>query len=184
MSFQTDTEDQVKKLNIRLNKIGTVGIPMAAAGTLDNMAFESRKISTRIFKGKYIIRSNWTQRGMLFEKTKRGGPIKHMESRSGNVREYAGLLEKGGTVKAENKYLPIPALGSRISKSKHKRIGRRFRMDRLTQRQRMPKISGSSKRRFAAMLNIARKEKFFGPFLVSKDDAGGDDSIPRGNFNL
>lgn len=182
MGFQTDTENQIKKLNVRLNKIGSVGIPKAAAGTLDNMAFESRKIATRIFKGKHIIRSTWTQRGMLFEETRRGIPIKHMESRSGNVLGYAGLLEKGGTIKAENKYLPIPALGSRISKSKHKRISRRFRTDKLQVR-RMPKISGSPKRRFAAMLNIARKEKFFGPFLVTKDDAGSD-RLPHGIFNL
>lgn len=183
MSFQTDTEDQVKKLNVRLNKIGSAGIPAAAAGTLDNMAFESRKMAIKTFERKHIIRSNWTQRGMRFEKTRKGIPIRHMESRSGNVRDYAGLLEKGGTIKAKNKYLPIPALGSRISKSKHKRIGRRFRMDKLSQVRRMPKVSGSPKRRFAAMLNIARKEKFFGPFLVTKDDAGSD-RIPKGIFNL
>lgn len=183
MSFQTDTEEQIKKFNHRLKQIGDIGIPIAAAGTLDNMAFESRKISIRMFKGKHIIRSNWTQRGMLFEKTRKGIPIKHMEARSGNVREYADLLERGGTVQADNKYLPIPALGSRVSKSKTKRIARRFRMDRLSNVRRLPKISGSVSRRFAAMLNIARKEKYFGPFLVTKQEAGSE-RIPRGIFNL
>lgn len=183
MSFKTDTEDQIKKYNRRLRQIGDIGIPLAAAGTLDNMAFESRKMSTRTFERKFIIRSNWTQRGMLFEKTKKNIPIRHMESRSGNTRDYAALLEMGGTVTAENKFLPIPALGSRVSKSKRKRIARRFRMDRLDGVRRMPKISGSPTRRFAAMLNIGRKEKFFGPFLITKQDAGGE-RMPVGIFNL
>ncbi len=181
MSFQTDTDIQIKKYNRRLRKIGKVGIPLAAAGTLDKMAFESRKISIKTFNRKYTIRSNWTERGMLFQKTKKGIPIKHMESRSGNTREYADLLEKGGTVRADNQLLPIPALGARVSKSKRKRIAKRFRMPLKARR--LPKISGSPTRRFAAMLNIARKEKFFGPFLITKSDAGGD-RLPVGIFNL
>ena len=180
--FSTDVDIQIKKYNKRLKQIGSKGIPLAAAGTLDNLAFESRKISIRIFEGKHIIRSNWTQRGMLYERTKKNIPIQQMQSRSGNTRDYAALLEEGGTVRAENKYLPIPALGARISKSKRKRIARRFRMDRLDVR-RMPKISGSPTRRFAAMLNMARKEKYFGPFLVTKEEAGSD-RLPRGIFNL
>ena len=56
-------------------------------------------------------------------------------------------------------------------------------MDRLSQVRRMPKISGSPTRRFAAMLNIARREKFFGPFLITKDETGGE-RLPRGIFIL
>ena len=181
MSFKTDTEQQIKKYNRRLRKIGRVGIPLGAAGTLDNMAFESRKISIKTFNRKFIIRSNWTERGMRFQKAKKGIPIKHMESRSGNIREYADLLEKGGTVRADNQLLPIPALGARVSKSKRKRIAKRFRMPLKARR--LPKISGSPTRRFAAMLNIARKEKYFGPFLITKSEAGSD-RLPVGIFNL
>lgn len=183
MGFQTDTADQIKKYNRRLKQIGKIGIPLAAAGTLDNLAFESRKISIRIFEGKHIIRSNWTQRGMRFEKAKKNVPIKQMESRSGNTRDYAALLEHGGTIRAENKFLPIPALGSRVSRSKRKRIAKKFKMNQLSGVRRMPKISGSPTRRFTAMLNIARKEKFFGPFLVTKGEAGSD-RLPVGIFNL
>ena len=181
MGFKTDTDIQIKKYNRRLRKIGKVGIPLAAAGTLDHMAFESRKISIKTFNRKHIIRSNWTERGMRFQKTKKGIPIKHMESRSGNIREYADLLEKGGTVRADNQLLPIPALGARVSKSKRKRIAKKFKMPLKARR--LPKISGSPTRRFAAMLNIARKEKYFGPFLITKLDAGGD-RLPVGIFNL
>ena len=168
MSFKTDTDIQVKKLNRRLNQIGDTGIPLAAAGTLDNMAFESRQLSIRNFKRKRIIRSNWTERGMLFEKSKKNVPIHQMESRSGNIRDYADLLESGGTVRPDGKTLEIPALGSRVSKSKRKRIAARFRLNMLSKVRRMPKISGSPTRRFAAMLNIARKEKYFGPFWSQK----------------
>lgn len=182
-SFQTNTDVQIKKYNRRLRRIGKHGIPLAIAGTLDNMAFESRKLSTKSFERKFTIRSNWTQRGMLFQKTKRGIPIKNMVSFSGNIREYADLLEKGGTVRADNQFLPIPALGARVSKSKKKRIAKKFKMNQLSRVRRLPKISGSPTRRFAAMLNIARKEKYFGPFLITKADAGGD-KLPVGIFNL
>lgn len=183
MSFTTDTGQQIKKLNHRLNQIGKIGIPLAAAGTLDNMAFESRRLSIRNFKRKRIIRSNWTARGMLFQKTKRGVPISMMESRSGNIRDYADLLEGGGTVRPDGRVLEIPALGSRISKSKRKRIAARFRLRRLPKVRRFPRIGGSPTRRFAAMLNMARKEKYFGPFMITKAEAGGD-HLPIGIFNL
>ena len=181
MSFKTDTDQQIKKYNRRLRKIGKVGIPLAAAATLDNMAFESRKISIKTFNRKFIIRSNWTERGMRYQNAKKGIPIKHMESRSGNIREYADLLEKGGTVRADNQLLPIPALGARVGKSKRKRIAKKFKMPLKARR--LPKISGSPTRRFAAMLNMARKEKFFGPFLITKSEAGSD-RLPVGIFNL
>ena len=181
MSFKTDTDIQIKKYNRRLRRIGKIGIPMAVKGTLDNMAFESRKMSIKTCKRKYVIRSNWTQRGMLFQKTKSGIPIKRMESRSGNTRDYADLLEKGGTIRADNQFLPIPALGARVSKSKRKRIAKKFKLPLKARR--LPSISGSPKRRFAAMLNIARKEKYFGPFLITKADAGGD-KMPVGIFML
>ena len=183
MSFQTDVDIQIKKYNKRLNQIGKAGIPLAAAGTLDNMAFESRRLANRNFRRKRIIRSNWTARGMLFQKTRRGIPIAQMESRSGNIRDYADLLEGGGTVKPDGKVLEIPALGSRVSKNKRRRIAKRFKLNQLPKVRRMPKISGSPTRRFAAMLNIARKEKYYGPFLITKKDAGGD-KLPVGIFNL
>ena len=183
MAFKTDSDIQIKKLNRRLNQIGHIGIPLAAAGTLNNMAFESRRLSTRTFKRKRIIRSNWTERGMLFEKTRSGIPIRQMESRSGNIRDYAALLEGGGKIKPDGRFLEIPALGSRVSKSKRKRIAKRFKLNQLGRVRRLPKISGSPTRRFAAMLNIARKEKYYGPFLITKQDAGGE-RMPVGIFNL
>lgn len=183
MSFQTNTDQQIKKLNRRLRQIGDIGIPLAASDTLNNMAFESRRLSTRTFKRKRVIRSNWTQRGMLFEKTRPGIPIRMMESRSGNIRDYADLLEGGGTVKPDGRVLEIPALGSRVSKSKRKRIAARFKLNRLPNVRRLPKISGSPTRRFAAMLNIARKEKYYGPFMITEQDSGGD-RLPVGIFNL
>jgi len=183
MSFQTDTDKQIKKLNHRLNQIGSNGIPLAAAGTLNNQAFESRKTSIRAFKRKRTVRSNWTERGMLFEKTRSGIPIRQMESRSGNIRDYAALLEHGGTVKPDGSILEIPALGSRVSKSKKKKIARRFKLSQLGKVRRLPEISGSPTKRFAAMLNIARKEKYYGPFMITKQDAGGE-RLPVGIFNL
>ncbi len=183
MGFKTDTDKQIKEYNRRLRRIGKIGIPMAVKGTLDKMAFESRKMSIKTFERKFVIRSNWTQRGMRYENTKKGIPIKRMESRSGNTRDYADLLEKGGTVRADNQFLPIPALGARTGKSKRKRIAKRFKMPQLSRVRRLPSISGSPKRKFAAMLNIARKEKYFGPFLITKADAGGD-KMPVGIFML
>lgn len=181
MIFKTNTDKQIIKYNKRLNQIGKRGIPLAAANTLDNMAFESRKISIKMFKKDRIIRSNWTQRGMLFEKTKKGIPIRQMEARSGNIRDYAVTQEFGDTITANSQFIPIPALGSRISKSKHKRIAKKFSMPLKARR--MPNISGSHEKRFTAMLNIARKERYYGPFLITKQDAGGF-KLPVGLFNL
>lgn len=183
MSFKTDTDIQIKKYNRRLNQIGSKGIPLAAAGTLNHQAFESRRLSIRNFKRKRVIRSNWTERGMRFEQTRSNIPIRMMESRSGNIRDYADLLEGGGTVKPDGRVLEIPALGSRVSKSKRKRIAARFKLNRLAKVRRLPKISGSPTRRFSAMLGLARKEKYFGPFMITKQDAGGD-KLPVGIFNL
>jgi len=151
---------------------------------LNNLAFESRRIATRTFERRHIIRSNWTQRGMLFEKTRSAIPIRQMESRSGNTRDYTAILERGGTLKPDGKFLEIPALGSRISKSKRKRIAARFKLNRLPKVRRLPSISGTPLRRFAAMLNIARKEKYYGPFMITKEEVGTGWKIPRGIFNL
>lgn len=181
MGFKTNTEKVMKHYNQRLREMSTQGIAMAAAGTLDNMAFESRKIAIKTFENQRVIRSNWTQRGMLFQKTRRGVPIKKMESRSGNIRPYADTLEGGDTVHAEKDFLPIPALGSRIGKNKRKRIAKRMRFPLKARR--MPRIGGSPTRRFAAMMNLARKEKYFGPFLITENDAGSD-RLPKGLFSL
>ncbi len=183
--FKTDTDQQIKKLNARLNRIGKQGIPLTAAGTLDHMAFLSRKFSIKRFRRDHIIRSTWTKRGMLFEKTRRGIPIMKMEARSGNIRDYSETLEHGGTETAEKEFLAIPGMAARIGKNRRKRISENFNMRSPTMQglRRMPSISGSPTRRFTAMLNIARKERFFGPFLITKQDAGGD-RLPVGIFNL
>lgn len=183
MGFETNINTTIRHYNKRLDDIGHRGIPAAAAGTLDNMAFESRKISIKTFENKYVIRSNWTQRGMLFEKTKRGVPIARMESRAGNVRDYASTLEEGDTLTADNEFIPIPALGSRIAKKRNRRIAKRFNLRQLPRVRRLPNIQGTVKRRFTAMLNIARKENYFGPFMITKEEAGSE-KVPVGIFNL
>lgn len=182
MTFQTNTDKVIKIYNRRLRRISKEGIPLAAAATLDKMAFESRKMSIKEFEKDYIIRTSWTQRGMLFEKTRKGIPIAQMESRSGNIRPYAVTLEKGDTLTADGEFISIPAMAARIGKNKRKRVSKKFAKGQFSVR-RLPKISGTPRRRFAAMLNIARKEKYFGPFLVTDDDAGSD-RIPHGYFIL
>lgn len=179
--FETNTSIQVARANKRLKQIKK-GISIAAGATLDNMAFESKQLSTKEFVKDHVIRSNWTQRGMLFEKAKKGVPIARMESRSGNIRPYARDLEIGAKIKANNEYLPIPALGARVSKSKRKRIAKKFSMPNLNAR-RLPNVRGNAKQKFAAMLNIARKENNYGPFLIKPGEAGGS-KLPTGIFTL
>lgn len=182
MGFKTNTDDIVKQLNKKLNKMGSSGIPMAAGMTLNNLAFESRRISIGLFEKDRVIRSNWTKRGMLFQKTKTKIPIRQMESRSGNIREYGDLQETGGTVRPDGQFLPVPALAARGG-NKKRRIVKKFKMNKLGGLRRMPSVGGSPTRRFAAMLNLARKEKQYGPFLVTDKDAGSD-RLPRGIFEL
>ena len=182
MGFDTNVGKTVEFYNKRLNKISKQGIPMAAASTLNNMAFESMMIAKKIFKASHVIRSNWTERGMLFQKVKKGTSIQQMETRSGNIRPYTETLEDGATIRPKSKFVAIPALGARISKNIKKRIASKFAINKI-QARRMPNISGSPTRRFAAMLNIARKEKYFGPFAVTESEAGSD-LIPTGIFNL
>ena len=177
--LKTNTEINVLRVNRHLKKLGNQMIPLAVFETLNNLAAGSRKISIKKFEDNHIIRSNWTQRGMLFEKTRRGIPIAMMESRSGNIRDYAPRLEKGETIRAGGQAIEVPTTAARVSKSKRKRIAKRFTMPQLQRLRRMPKVSGSPKRRFAAMLNIARKEHDFGPFLISRRESGGV-NIPTG----
>lgn len=179
--FSTNTERNVIDYNRRLNKIGSWAIPSAVANTLDNVAFEARKESINQFEKDHTIRSTWTQRGMLFEKTRRGFSIAAMESRAGNIRPYAGTLETGGIIAPRAKVLMSPALAARGG-NKRKRIKPSARLGNLTPR-RMPKVSGGPRRRFAAMLNLARKENYFGPFLITKSEAGGE-RLPQGIFNV
>jgi hypothetical protein len=181
--FHTNTSINVLRVNRHLKKLGENGIPLAANETLNNLAAGSRKISIRKFAEDHIIRSNWTERGMLFEKAKRGIPIAQMESRSGNIRDYAARLEKGEILRASGQAIEVPTTSARISKSKRKRIAKRFSMPQLQRLRRMPNVSGSPKRKFAAMMNLARKDNYFGPFLISRREAGGE-RIPTGIFML
>ena len=123
ISFDTKN---IRAYSHRLQKIRKDGIPLAVAATLDNMAFTARKISIKEFEQDHIIRSNWTQRGMLYSRTRKAIPIRQMESRSGSIREYAPTLEHGGTEKpGTGSNLQIPALGARVGRSKQKKIARR-----------------------------------------------------------
>lgn len=178
----TNSDIQILRLNKELRKIGSKTIPEVVFRTLNNMAFESRKLSIKSFEKDHIIRTNWTQRGMLYESATRG-PIATMESRQGNIRPYAEQLESGGTIEPNKEYIAVPTLAARISKSKQKRIAKRFKLPQLQNLQRMSNISGSPQRRFAAMLNYARKHGYYGPFITSQDDTGGA-RLPVGIFNL
>lgn len=182
--FKTNVDKIVKDYNKKLTReFGQRGIPLAAQFTLNEMAFQAMKVSRREFKRERITRGSFAEKGIRFQKTRSGIPIRQMESRQGNIRDFGAIQETGGTIVAPNKFLPIPALGARISKSKRKRIARKFNMKQLNKMRRLPNISGTPKERFAAMLNIARKEKYYGPFLITKKDAGGF-KMPVGIFML
>lgn len=174
-------ESDVDKATRRLIWIGEYGIPTAIANTLDNLAFQTRTEAIDEFEKNHTIRSTWTQKGMLFEKTRRKIPIAQMESRTGNIRDYADILESGGTVQPRKKNLMAPTMAARRGNVK-RRIAPSFRLERLKPR-RLARVSGGTMRRFAAMLNIARKDNYFGPFLITKGEASGQ-RLPIGIFNL
>lgn len=174
-------ESDIDKATRRLERSVKNGIPTAIANTLDNVAFNARNKSNELFERDHVIRSNWTQRGTRFEKTQRSSTIAKMESRTGSIRDYAEVLEEGGTVTPRKKNLMAPALGARGG-NKRRKIRPTVRLARITPR-RMPNVSGSPTKRFAAMLNIARKENYYGPFIITKQDAGGE-RLPIGIFNL
>lgn len=179
--FKTNTEKIVKDYNRRLNQMGSKGIPMTATFTLNEMAKRSMDISRRNFKRDRVIRSSWAERGILFQQTRRGIPIRMMESRSGSIRDFGDIQEHGGTIRANKKFLPIPSLASRTSGSKGKRIAKKFNMP--IKARRLPNIGGSLQRRFAAMLNWNRRAKYYGPFLITNEEAGSE-KLPRGIFEL
>ena len=179
--FSTDTERETLVLTNKLGALGSRAIPTVVAQTLDKVAFIARTEANKEFEKEHIIRSTWTQRGMLFENVKRGGTIATMESRAGNIRPYAEILEKGGTVRPRKTNLMSPALAARGG-DKRKRIRPSARLSRLTPR-RMPAIPGNPRRRFAAMLNLGRKENYFGPFMITSADVFGE-QLPQGIFNL
>ena len=182
--FSAD-DRQIKQLSKRLRAISDKAIPEAAALTLNQMAYKSRTLSIKQFEQDHVIRSNWTQRGMVYQKTKQNVPIMQMESRAGSIRPYAPLLEHGGTVKPKTgTNLQIPGLGARVGKSKRKPVKRGFALDRLKGVRRMPNVRGGVKQKFAAMLNMGRKRKDYGPFLTSEQDTGSGGWPPAGIWML
>lgn len=174
--FSTDAGQQILSHNRKLSKIGKWAIPTAVANTLDKVAFEARQDAVEQFEKDHTIRSTWTQRGMRFEKVRRGSTIADMESRVGNIRPYAKVLEAGGTVKPRKKVLMSPAMAARGNK-KTRRIRQASKLE-VMHVFRPPNIKGGRRARFAAMLNIARKRDLPGPFLTKGD------GFPNGIFML
>lgn len=180
--FSTDTERETLVLTNKLGRIGSWAIPTAVMNTLNNVAFEARKNANEEFVENHVIRSDWmTAKGMIFEKVKRGSTIAQMESRMGNIREDADILETGGEIKPRKNNLMSPALAARGG-NKRNPIRPANRLNRLKPR-RMPKVGGNPQRRFGAMLNLGRKDNYFGPFMVTKSEAGGE-QLPHGIFKL
>lgn len=183
MAFVTDNDIKMLRVNKRLKRMVEHGIPLAVSDTLNNVAATARIIAIKKTEKKFIKRSSWLQKGMLFQKAKSNGPISAMESRVGNTRGFAGELEGGARIPAGASHAQAPTDKSRVSKSKAKRVSKKFNRIGVGKARRMPNVNGGPKARFAAMLNIARKDNFFGPFVLTRGDIGGQ-RLPHGVFIL
>jgi len=74
-------------------------------------------------------------------------------------------------------------MNARISKQKNRRIGKASKLRNLSNIRRLPSVGGHPMRRYMAMLNMARKEQYFGPFMILPSEQRAS-SVPVGIFKL
>lgn len=82
-------------------------VPFAARETLNNLAFEGRKIWQGEMAESLTLRNKFTERRALVERAT-GLRMSTMEATLGHTEEYMRLLEEGKPEKAARRYRAIP----------------------------------------------------------------------------
>lgn len=112
----------------KLERVKQRAIPHAARDTLNQLAFDGRKLWQRKMGKAMTLRSPYTARSVAVDKA-RGIDMRVMESRLGSLQPYMATQEEGGSVASHGKHgvtIPTPtASGEGLRASPRKRLVRR-----------------------------------------------------------
>lgn len=98
----------VDRMQSDLETMARRALPAAARETLNNLAFEGRRIWQDEMRGSLTLRNKFTERRALVERVSAGNRIDHMEATLGHTEDYVRKLEFGESEKAAKQFRPIP----------------------------------------------------------------------------
>jgi len=126
-SANVDTRSYMTAMRI----LGKRVLPAVMADTLNGVAAANAKQMKKNVEKRMIVRTKFTTNSIRQDRHARGTDISRMFSRVGSVSPYLAIHDEGGTIKAKSKKIPIPTLQARTSRSKQRRIARRYAMNRI-----------------------------------------------------
>ena len=125
--FYADAD--IKKYMTAMKIIDKRLLPKTVAETLNNTADAVAGRGKKNAQNRLTIRTKFTLNSIRQDRHARGEDIGRMYSRAGTISKYLPLQDEGGTVRAENKRIPIPTEKARTGKNPRKRIAQRYAMN-------------------------------------------------------
>jgi hypothetical protein len=113
----------------------------ATARTLTGMARQAHAGQVTNIKNRFIVRAPYTLKSIRTYPAGESKPIARQNAITGTFSPYLAIHDDGGTIRAQNKKIPIPTNVLR-GKDRRRKISPQFRMNRLG------KLGGSGSRFF------------------------------------
>lgn len=129
MSWTADVE--TKKYIHAMRFLSKEALPATVAETLNSTADAVAGQSKKNVQKRLIVRTKFTLNSIRQDRHARGNDIDRMFSRAGTISKYLPIQEEGGTVRADNRRIPIPTVQARRSRSLQKPISKPYRMNVL-----------------------------------------------------
>jgi len=145
--------DDFKSYRRRLEKMADEALPKTIAATINVVAEAAHSRSRRNLRTDFKIRNQWTERSLRYWKANPKTRIEKINAVTGSVSPYLPVQEKGGTVKAKKKAIPIATKAARGG-MKDRVVLKRFRLGSM----------GSLKKRKGGkffVANFSRKKGIF-----------------------
>ncbi len=115
------------KMERQLKRMGKEAFPRAMAAALTHVAKSVEKRGARNIQKDLTVRTPYTMKSLRTSeaRAKAGGRVGYAQT--GSVSPYLPIQEKGGTIRARRRRVPIPTLAARGG-DKRKAIRRQFRL--------------------------------------------------------
>jgi hypothetical protein len=137
-----------------LEKAGKIAFPLAVKGTLNTLAFESRKKSQTTIRQDFLLRNKFTENSVRVEPVKTL-KITDMISTVGSIAPYMEKQEEGATERSSGKHgLRIPtgaAAGQTQLFPRRGVIKKKFRRGQIRLANRAGRIKAKNRRQFNLM---------------------------------
>lgn len=128
-AFSIDVDTRAYTQAMRM--LSDEALPRAIASTLNGTADAVKNEAQRNVRRKMIVRSQYTVNSIRQDRTARGRNIRAMFSRVGSISPYLPIQDEGGTIRANDRRIPIPTLQARTSRSIRRAIAGRYRMNAM-----------------------------------------------------